>query len=117
MCFLCVVRVFVMFLFYQFLEIHIDVSVVLEVPEGDGAQLVVIVPVVEELRDAVLPSLIFGCLCIGKLKGADGAYLESLHIGVVTPLCNGVGLFGYAELLLLIVELLSEHEEILLELL
>ena len=55
----------------------------LEVPEGDAAELIIIVPVVEELLDAVLAGLVLGLLRIREFEGRDAAYLERLDVGVV----------------------------------
>ena len=71
----------------------------LEVPEGDAAELIIIVPVVEELLDAVLAGLVLGLLRIREFEGRDAAYLERLDVGVVASAGDGVGLAGDAQLL------------------
>ena len=83
-----------------------EFAVALEVPEGDAAELIVIVPVVEELLDAANACLVLGFLRIREFEGRYAANLERLDVGVVAAAGDGVGLAGDAQLLGLVVELL-----------
>ena len=84
-----------------------EFAVALEVPEGDAAELIVIVPVVEELLDAANACLVLGFLRIREFEGRYAANLERLDVGVVAAAGDGVGLAGDAQLLGLVVELLA----------
>ena len=90
-----------------------EFAATLEVPEGDAAELIVIVPVVEELLDAVLAGLVLGSLGAGEFEGRDAAYLERLDVSVVAAAGDGVGLAGDAQLLGLVVELLGQDKDVL----
>ena len=94
-----------------------EFAATLEVPEGDAAELIVIVPVVEELLDAVLAGLVLGSLGAGEFEGRDAAYLERLDVSVVAAAGDGVGLAGDAQLLGLVVELLGQDKDVLAEVL
>ena len=74
-----------------------EFAATLEVPEGDAAELIVIVPVVEELLDTADAGLVLGFLCIREFEGRDAAYLERLDVGVVAAAGDGVGLAGDAQ--------------------
>ena len=67
-----------------------EFAATLEVPEGDAAELIVIVPVVEELLDAVLAGLVLGSLGAGEFEGRDAAYLERLDVSVVAAAGDGM---------------------------
>ena len=94
-----------------------EFAAALEVPEGDAAELIVIVPVVEELLDTADAGLILGGLGAGEFEGRDAANLERLDVGVVAAAGNGVGLAGDAQLLGLVVELLGQDKDVLAEVL
>ena len=94
-----------------------EFAVALEVPEGDAAELIVIVPVVEELLDAANAGLVLGFLRIREFEGRYAANLERLDVGVVAAAGDGVGLAGDAQLLGLVVELLGQDKDVLAEVL
>ena len=79
--------------------------------------MVVIIPIIIELGDAVLAGLVLGRLGGGEFEGGDAADLEGLDVGVVAAAGDDVGLDGDAQLFGLVVELLGKDENVLAEVL
>ena len=84
------------------------------VPEGDGADIVV-VPVVIELLDIVLAGEILGVAGVVELEDAHAADQEGLDGGLVAGVGHAVGLTGKLQLAGLVVELFGEQEDVLVE--
>ena len=97
------------------LEVRLQGLVALEVPQRQAADLVEIIPIVIEFGDVLLPGLVLGVAGVVQVEGADFAYHEGLHAGVVSLLGYQVGLFGDAQLLGLVVEVGHEEEDVLVE--
>ena len=83
-------------MFYETFYVCRKFAVALEVPEGDAAQLIVVVPVVVKLLDTADACLVFRSLRIVEFQGGYASYLERLDVGVVTTASNSVGLAGDA---------------------
>ena len=75
-------------LFDNLLEIGINISIGIEIPQCQAAQLVIIVPIIEQLIDMLLTSLIFLCLGVIQIQCRDFTNHEGFHIGTVTFLGN-----------------------------
>ena len=101
---------------HYLVDVGVYAGVCHEIPKRYAAQLVIIIPIEEELIDILLSALVFAHLRVVEVESGYLADHESLHIGVVAPLRYGVGPQRDVELLLLVVEALAEYEDILVKL-
>ena len=102
-------------MFDNLFEIGINISIGIEIPQCQAAQLVIIVPIIEQLIDMLLTSLIFLCLGVIQILCRDFTNHEGFHIGTVTFLGNLVRIVCYLQLGLLIIELFYKDKQILIE--
>ena len=86
-----------------------------EIPEGDGADLVVVVPIIKELLDVVLAGEVLGIAGIVEFQDVHAADEEGLDGSLVAGRGDTVGLPGEVQLAGLVVELLGKQEDVLVE--
>ena len=97
------------------LEVCIDPGVPVEIPEREAAQLIVVVPVIEQFVDVFLAGFVLADLGVVQVEGADLSHHEGFDIGVIAFAGNPVGFSGNLQLAFLVVELFGQDEEVLVE--
>ena len=63
----------------------------------------------------LLTGFVFRVLCIVQVQGADFTYHKGLYTGLVTLLSNDIRLFGYVQLLRLVVEVSHQQKDVLVK--
>ncbi len=104
-----------MSIFYETRYVGIDIVVVLEVIQREGAYLIPVAPEFVQFVDVLAHGLILLDLRVVEVESGYLANEVGLHIGVVATAGYLIGAGGERELLLLIAETLHQYKQLLVE--
>ena len=100
---------------HECLKIGVDAPAGCKIPERQAADLIIVAPVGEEFVDVFAARLVLAGLGVVQVERRDAPDQKRLHVALVAPARDGIGLERDLQLHGLIVELLGQYEQTLAE--
>ena len=100
---------------YDLLKFHIKSPVIDKIIKGDTSYIVIVVPIVVQLLDMLLFSLILRLLRVVQVQNIDLTDHECLDRGLVALLSNRIGFLSDLQLSGLVIKVFHQQENILIE--